>query len=331
MKALVTGGAGFVGRHLIERLLDDGHEVSTIDLPSPVLDEISKQGVQTHSCDLAQAEQLDPCFVGCDVVYHIAAFASPWGPRDKFFAVNVNGTKNVINAARKAGVRRMVQVSSTSAVFDGYTPHEMVDETLEYPIKFLSPYSESKSLAEQFTLMANCKEFQTVSIRPHLIWGPRDQTFLARVIMHAKKGPIFHLAGGKTMTDVTYVTNLVDALVLASTSDKAPGNAYFITNGQPISYGDFIDRILEIFKLPATKGSIPGMPAHYFGAVTEGVWEVLGLKREPLLTRYKVAELIRTHTYKLDKARRDLDYEPRVDNEQGFRELEKWAEAEGMI
>lgn len=329
MKAVVTGGAGFTGRHLVDRLLKDGHDVCALDLPCPELEKLSFTGVKTFACDLSEGGSLSDCFNGKDVVFHVAALASPWGKREKFWAVNVHGTDNVIEACRKAGVKRLVAVSSTSAVFDGYTHHVKADETLPYPRKFLSPYSESKSVGEQHVLEANGRGLETVAIRPHVIWGPRDRTFLGRLVTHAKSGPIMHVGGGLTETDTTYVENLVDALILAAESDKAPGNAYFITNGEPILYRDLINRLLEIMGLPRPRGSIPSRLAYAFGAICEGIWNMFRIKTEPVLTRYKVAELAYTHTYTIDKARRDLNYSPRVSTEEGFTRLAAWVKQEG--
>lgn len=329
MKALVTGGAGFVGRHLVERLLAEGHEVNTVDLVSPMLDEVGELGSRIFGCDLRDAHALGESFKGVDTVFHVAAFASPWGSHEKFWSVNVDGTENVINASKRSGVRRLVAVSSTSAVFDGYTPHVMADETLPYPTKFLSPYSSSKSVGERLVLCANSKELETTVLRPHLIWGPRDKTFLARFLAHARAGPIFHIGGGKTMTDTTYVDNLVEGLVLAAASNKSPGNVYFITNGEPVTYGSFMDRILDIFDLPPARGSIPIPLARGLGIACEGIWSALKLKTEPMLTRYKLAEVTREHTYRIDKAKKDLGYEALVDNQEGFLRMVEWVDKVG--
>jgi nucleoside-diphosphate-sugar epimerase len=330
MEAVVTGGAGFTGRHLVERLLNDGHKVCAIDLDSPNLEDLRSQGSEVLCCDLCLGHDLARHFYGKEVVFHVAALASPWGKRERFFSVNVKGTDNVIDACRKAGVRRLVAVSSTSAVFDGYTHHVNIDESFPYPKKFLSPYSETKSLAEQHVLAANGSCLETVVIRPHVIWGPRDRTFLARLCMHARSGPIMHIGGGLTRTDTTYVENLVDALLLGAESERAPGNAYFITNGESILYRDLINRLLDIMGLPRPRGSIPSRLAFAFGAICEGIWNMFSIKREPVLTRYKVAELAYTHTYNIDKARRDLGYKPRVSTEEGFSRLAAWVREEGL-
>jgi len=330
MKSLVTGAAGFVGGHLVDRLIAEGHEVIALDLPTPRLDAVAESGAETFGCDLCSADGLDDCFEGVDAVFHVAAFASPWGPHEKFWAINVDGTENVINASKRAGVSRMVHVSSTSAVFDGFTPHVMADETLPYPKKFLSPYSSSKCVSERLVLAANSKEFETTVVRPHLIWGPRDATFLARFLPHARKGRILYIGGGKTLTDTTYVANLVEGMMLAAHSAKAPGNAYFITNGEQVRYGDFMDRFLDLFKLPPSKGSIPTPVARAAAFAIEGVWKTLNLKSEPVLARYSLAELIREHTYSIDKANRDLGYEPLVSTDEGYGRMESWIDEQGV-
>ncbi|OGP57306.1 MAG: hypothetical protein A2V67_01280 [Deltaproteobacteria bacterium RBG_13_61_14] len=330
MKVGVTGAAGFVGKHLVERLIKDGHEVAVTDHPRCCFDDFKALGARAFPVDLCERAGLEECFRGAEVVFHVAAFASPWGRREKFWAVNVRGTENVIQACRLAGVRRLVAVSSTAAVFDGYTHHVQADESLPYPTKFLSPYGETKSVAEQRVLAANGPDLETVALRPHLIWGPRDRTFLARLLMHARSGPIYHVGGGATETDTTYVDNLVDGLLLAAQSERAPGRAYFITNGEPVRYGEFISRFLDILEMPQPRGSIPTSLAYGVGAVFEAVWKVFGLKQEPMLTRYKVAELACTHTYKIDRARQDLGYHPRVSNEEGFARLAAWVQEVGV-
>lgn len=330
MQTLVTGGAGFTGRHLVESLMKEGHGVTAIDLPGPAFDRLSESGARAEVCDLCgNGDDLARLCEGKDTVFHVAALASPWGRREAFFKVNVNGTENVIRACRKAGVKRLVAVSSTAAVFDGYTPHVRVDESLPYPTRFLSAYGETKSMAERLVLAANGKNLETVAIRPHVIWGPRDTTFLGRLSTHAQAGPIMHVGGGLTETDTTYVENLVDALILAAGSDRAPGNAYFITNGEPMLYRDLINRLLQIMGFDPPRGSIPKGMAYALGGLCEAAWNIFRIEREPVLTRYKVAELIHTHTYNIDRARHDLGYAPRVSTDEGFERVAAWVKTGG--
>jgi 2-alkyl-3-oxoalkanoate reductase len=330
MKAMVTGGAGFTGRHLVERLVRDGHEVNAVDLPGPGLEALKECDAHPFTCDLAAGRGLAESMEGVDTVFHVAAFASPWGAHEKFWSVNVNGTENVIRACKQAGVRRLVMVSSTSAVFDGKTHHVRIDETQPYPTKFLSPYSSSKCVSERLVLAANSKEFETTVVRPHLIWGPRDKTFLSRFLARAEKYPFYHVAGGDTMTDTTYVENLVEGLVLAGKSERAPGNVYFITDDQPTRYGDFMDKYLEMFNLPPARGSIPGWAASALGVTLEGIWLLFNIDSEPLLSRYQLAEVLCTHTYRIDKAKADLGYQPVVKPADGFARVQAWVDAEGM-
>lgn len=131
------------------------------------------------------------------------------------------------------------------------------------------------------------------------------------------------------MTDTTYVDNLVEGLVLAAASNKSPGNVYFITNGEPVTYGSFMDRILDIFDLPPARGSIPIPLARGLGIACEGIWSALKLKTEPMLTRYKLAEVTREHTYRIDKAKKDLGYETLVDNQEGFLRMVEWVDKVG--
>jgi nucleoside-diphosphate-sugar epimerase len=329
MKTMVTGGTGFLAGHLIDRLLNDGHEVRTLDLPESGVEKLGKSGVEVVECDLRDPEAVTRACRGMEVVFHVAALAAPFGPRELFWGINVIGTENVITGCRAGGVKRLVHVSSPSSVFDG-TDHVDADESLPYPKKFISHYCETKAVSEQRALAANGPDLETVAIRPHAIWGPRDRNLLPRIISRAKAGRMFQIGDGTNIISTLYVKNGVDALMLASGAEAAPGKVYFITNDEPVRVWDFIKRILDHLDLPGPRGTLPYPAAYALGAAMEAAWTFLRLKGEPTLTRYTVAELAKNHSYSIARARKDLGYEPKVGVEQGLEKTFAWIDENGI-
>lgn len=329
MKAMVTGGAGFLAGHLIERLLRDGHEVRTVELPGRPTPELEKWGVDVIKGDLRDPDICARACGGIWVVFHLAALAAPFGPRELFWSTNVTATDNIIAACKMAGVRRLVQVSSASAVCDG-KDHVMADESLPYPKKFLCHYSETKAESEKRVLAANGPELETVVIRPHAIWGPRDHTLFPRIIVRAQQGRLFQIGDGTNEHSLLYVENGVDALISAATAKAAPGKIYFIVDDKPIVLWEFIRRMLKVLKVPAPRRVIPYPAAYAIGAAMEAVYSVMKLKGEPTVTRYVAVKLAKNHSYSSKRARFDLGYWPRVYTEEGLRKVYKWIDEKGL-
>jgi len=235
----------------------------------------------------------------------------------------------VINACKKAGTKRLVHVSSPSAVFDG-RDHILADESLPYPERFFSYYCETKAVSEQRALAVNGPDLETVAIRPHVIWGPRDRNLLPRLISRAKAGRLLQVGDGKNQVSTLYVKNGVDALVLAAESKNAPGKVYFITNDQPVVIWDFIRRVIKDLGLPGPRGKLPYPAAYAMAAAYEAAWKVFRLSGEPVITRYTAAELAKNHTYSIERAKKDLGYKPRVSVEEGLSRVLAWFEEHGM-
>jgi len=329
MKAMVTGGAGFLGSHLVERLKKDGHFVRAVDLPGADFSGLQKQGVEIISGDLRDAGLVDRACAGMELVFHVAALASPWAPRELFWSINVTATDNVISACKMNRVRRLVHVSSPSAVFDG-KEHFMADESLPYPKKFLSHYSETKAVSEQHVLAANGPDLETVVIRPHAIWGPGDRHLLPRVIARAKAGKMFQVGDGENLVSNLYVENAVDALLLAAGAKAAAGKAYFITDAEPVKIWELVRRILSELGVPGPRGVIPFWAAYSLAAVQELVWKLFQLEGEPNITRYTVSELAKNHTYSIEAAKKDLGYVPRVSAQEGLAKTLAWLRESGI-
>jgi nucleoside-diphosphate-sugar epimerase len=329
VKVMVTGGAGFLAGHLIECLLQEGHDVRTVELPDHVTSELEDRDTEIVRGDLRDPDVCARSCEGMEIVFHLAALASSFGPRDRFWSINVTATDNVIAACKRAGVRRLVQVSSASAICDG-KDHIMADESLPYPKKFLCHYSETKAISEQRALAANGSDLEAVVIRPHAVWGPRDHTLLPRIIARAQRGRLSQIGDGENEFSMLFVHNGVDALALAITAEAAPGKVYFITDEERVKLWDFIRTMLDGLNIPAPRRAISFRTAYALGSAMEAAYSILKLKGEPTITRYTAVKLAKNHSYSIARARADLGYQPKVSVEEGLRKMYEWVDEKGL-
>jgi nucleoside-diphosphate-sugar epimerase len=323
MRALVTGGGGFLGGAIVRRLRASGNQVRSLSRGHyPALDAL---GVEQVRGDLADPAAVCQAAVGCDIVFHVAARAGLGGPYIDYHQSNVVGTDNVLAACRRLGIRRLVYTSSPSVVFNGHDM-EGVNESTPYPRHFEAAYPRSKAVAEQHVLRANGGTLATVSLRPHLIWGPGDNHIIPRILARARSGRLRRIGRESKQTDSVYIDNAADAHVLAANrlEPGAPiaGKAYFISQGEPLPLWDLINGILHAAGLPPVERSIPYRVAYAAGCVLELAYAILRRRDDPLLTRFLVDEMSTAHWFDLSAARRDLDYEPRVSVREGLRRLQ---------
>ena len=211
MKALVTGGGGFLGRAIVERLVARGDTVRSFsrgDYP-----ELRQLGVQIVRGDIADREAVVAACHGCDVIFHVAAKAGIWGRFEDYHRANVVGTENVLAGCSAHGIARLVYTSSPSVVFHG-ADMEGVDESAPYPDAYHAHYPKTKAVAERRVLAANGPNLATVALRPHLIWGPRDNHLVPRIIRRA--GSLRRIGAEDKRVDCVYIDNAADAHVLAA-------------------------------------------------------------------------------------------------------------------
>ena len=256
-----------------------------------------------------------------DVVFHVAAIAGLWGRRRLFWEINVTGTRNVINACRAARVKKLVFTSSPSVVF-GEEELCGVDESQPYPDRYLAAYPQTKAEAEQMVLVANAPDLATVALRPHLIWGPGDPHLLPRVIARARAGRLVQVGDGENLVDVTYIDNAAAAHLNAADSlspgSPCAGRAYFISQGEPVRLWPWLNDILEAVSAPRVTKSISYRTARRLGGILEATYRLLGIRREPRLTRFLAAQLAHSHYFDITAARRDLGYRPVVSMAEGL-------------
>lgn len=325
MRALVTGGGGFLGGAIVSKLLARGDRVRSFsrgDYPA-----LREQGVELARGDLCDSAAVRAAASGCDVVYHVAAKAGFWGSFDEYRRANVDGTRNVLDACRALGIARLVYTSTPSVVYAG-GDIEGGNESLPYPARFEAAYPETKARAEQSVLAANSPELATVALRPHLVWGPGDNHLIPRLVERARQGTLVRIGRRPCLIDTVYVDNAADAHLLAADrlapGSRAAGRAYFISNGEPIPCAQMIDLVMEAAGLPPLRRSISPWLARMLGALAEDAHRLLRRRGEPRLTRFLVSQLSTAHWFDISAARKDLGYEPSVSIEQGMRKLADW-------
>ena len=308
MKILVTGGGGFVGGYVIERLLARGYAVRSIGRSSQP--QLEAQGVEVVCGDLTDAPAVSAACEGVDAVFHVAARAGVWGSWESYYQPNVIGTRNVVAACQQQGVERLIYTSTPSVVFTGQ-PIRGGDESLPYGKNWLCHYAHTKAIAEAEALAANSESLKIVALRPHLIFGPGDPHLLPRVIESVQAGRLKIIGDGKSRVDVSYVGNVTDAHLDAFDALAAgtgAGQAYFISQGESVELWPWVNSILEgLGHAPLTK-QVPLPVAYAVGALCEGLWKVLGRRNEPPITRFVAVELAKDHYFDISAARRDLGY-----------------------
>ena len=323
MRCLVTGGGGFLGRYIVEQLLDRGDSVRTFSRGDyPALREI---GAETVVGDIRNRQQVSDACNSMDAVFHTAAIAGIWGPREKFFGINTEGTSNVIAGCREHGIGKLVFTSSPSVTFDG-RDQKNVNESAPYPKTWMCSYPETKALAEQEVLAANgTHEMATCALRPHLIWGPRDSHLIPRLLDRAKSGKLRIVGDGKNLVDMVYVENAAAAHLQAcdrlNGDSPVAGRAYFISQGEPVNCWDWINDILALAGLPKLEKRISYPAAVRVGSVLESVYRLLRIQSEPRMTRFLAAQLATDHYFDLTRAREDFGYDPQISTEEGMRRL----------
>lgn len=320
MRALVTGGGGFLGSAILRQLHARG-ERSLRSYSRQRYPQLDALGVEQFAGDLTDREVLMRAADGCDTVFHVAAKAGVWGRYRAYHAANVVGTENVLEVCRRCGVGRLVYTSSPSVVH-GKGDIEGGEESLPYPAHYETAYPETKAIAERMVLAANGNGLLTVALRPHLIWGPGDPHLIPRLLMRARAGKLRRIGAGNKLVDTVFVENAAHAHLLAAAQlvpgSPACGKAYFITNGEPRPLWDFINHILEAANLPPVTRGVPFWLAYAAGAVMEWGHKFFRLSGEPPMTRFVARQLSTAHWYRIDAARQDLGYEPLVSIDQGL-------------
>jgi len=314
MDILITGGTGFLGQHLTRTLLAHGHNVRIAGRDFTQVAPLIAAGATPVQADLHDEVAVRSACKGADVAYHVGALSAAWGKRSDFYATNVGGTQAVLAGCRHYGVKRLIYVSSPSVIFDGRDQYS-ITEDVPYPRRFASTYSLTKKLGEDLVNAAS-NSMNTIIVRPKAIFGPGDRTLLPQLIAAARQQRLPQIGDGRNLVDLTYVDNVVHALLLALDAHAAIGKIYTITNNEHIPLWDVIRQVLRQLALPTNLRQI-ALPVA-LAAATFMEARAWATGQEPLLTRYSAAILARTQTYNITAARRDLGYAPQVSVAEGI-------------
>ncbi len=322
-KVLVTGGGGFLGGAIVRLLVKRGDQVRSFSRSN--YPELTSMGVEQIKGDVGDKNAIETACKGIDLVFHVAAKPGVWGDYSDYYRTNVTGTENVITGCIKNDVSRLIYTSSPSVIFDG-TDMEGVDESVPYPERFHAHYPKTKAIAEQSVLKATSNNLLTIILRPHLIWGPRDNHLVPRIIERATR--LKKVGSGRNLVDTTYIDNAAEAHVLAADmlgkNHKLSGNIYFISQDEPVPMWDMVNAILKTGGLEPVKRWIPQKAAWVIGALFEFAYKTFNISGEPQMTRFVADELATAHWFDISAAKKDLGYVPRISIEEGLKRLEEW-------
>jgi len=322
MNAMVTGGGGFIGSALVGELIKKGFKVTSFsqgDYPG-----LRKIGVKPIRGNLSDQDSVIKASKNIDIIFHVAAKAGSNGDYSEFYETNVTGTENIINACKINKIPYLIFTSSASVVFDG-KDIEGSDESLPYPAHPASYYTATKAMAEKLILNANSDSLKTLSLRPHLVYGPGDNHLLPGIILKAAYGRLRRIGNCRNIVDVSYIDNVVAAHINAAQAilndPDTGGQAYFISNGEPVLLWDFLDMILQVSGLGPVKKSVPVWIAMVISHLTQTFHEVFYKDQESLITPFIVSELVHSHWFNINKARKYLNYNPVISNSEGLKRL----------
>ena len=312
--AFVTGGSGFVGGALIERLRREGWDVRALARSERAAERVRELGAEPVMGDLDDLHIED-----CEIAFHAAAKVEDFGDPADFDRINVQGTRNVVAACKAGGVRRLVHVGTEAALMAGQ-PLVNVDESA--PLRPDSPalYSSSKARAEQLVRAANGDALETVVVRPRFVWGRGDTTLLPQIVEMVRKGRFRWVGGGRHLSAMTHIDNTVEGLWLAATRGPA-GGVWFVTDGEPVEFREFLTAMVGTQGVEIPDKSVPAPVAGAAARVSEALWRRLKRPGAPPLTRFAVWVSSQECTIDISRAERELGYRPVTTREEGLREM----------
>lgn len=328
MHNLVTGGTGFLGSHLVESLLARGEPVRALVRPGSNTVLLEQLGVELVTGSLDHRDTLNAATVGVNRVYHCAALAADWGPWAAFETANVRGVRNLLDASLAAGIEKFIHISTTDVY--GH-PDYPVDEQAPYRLRGW-PYGDTKIRGEQLVWDYHRQHDLPVTvIRPVNIYGPRSMTFVGEIVELLQKGKMVHIGVADKPAGLAYVGNVVDLILLAADANNSVGQAYNASDGSTVSWRTYVNLLADISSVPEPRIAIPRRLGYGLGWAMEKGYGLLNIRLRPLLTRMAVELFATNQGFPIDKASRELDYEPRVEFSAGMEKVETWLRETGTI
>lgn len=327
MKILVTGGTGFTGKALVLRLLKEGHEVTALDYKEGLrTEELRKAGAKVVIGTVVDRDVVAKCMKGQEIVHHLAAaFREMNVPDEFYYNVNVNGTKNCLEAAAAEGVRKFVYCSTCGV-------HGNIDNPPggeDAPIQPADYYQKTKYLAEPIVAEYSKKGMKTVTLRPAAIYGPGDPERFYMIFRRVAKGRFPMFGNGKTLYHPLYIDNLVDAFLLAQDPDRGNGQSYLIADEEYFPIEELVKRVAKALNVDVKIPHYPVWPVVVVGHIVEKACKPFRIT-PPIFPR-RVDWYRQNRAFKIEKAKRDLGYRPRVGIDEGLKATAEWYKAEGML
>ncbi len=321
-RILISGVNGFIGSNLTEKLLADGHDVAGIVRKTSDLSFIKDMNIELFQGDISDKSSLDKAMKNIDIVIHVAGYASDWGPYEKFYKINVEGTQNMAKSAAENGVKRFVHISTVA--LHGFPNKRNLDESAPMA-DTIFPYNETKKLAEKWIFkFADTTDMEITAIRPGNVYGPKDHTFIEKYLEALENGKGGYIDDGRHWTCPVYVENLADGIAKACFSPNAPGEAFIITDGLDITWREFTEKLCEEAGIKKPKLSTPFYIGYTLAWLMEAVYKLFKISTPPLLTRYRISNGGRDYHFSIEKARKLLDYNPPVPFDEAIKRTVAW-------
>jgi nucleoside-diphosphate-sugar epimerase len=319
VRVLVTGASGLLGREVARLLVGQGHTVTTFQRRAAGVD-----GATDLPGSVTDDDAVRRAVAGAEGVIHLAAKVSFTGHAADFHAVNVEGTRRLLRAARESGVRDLVFVSSPSVANSGAAIAGLGAEPAD-PARAHGDYSRTKAAAELLALAGDTPEFRVAAVRPHIVWGPGDTQLVERVLERAARGRLPLLDAGAALIDTTYVDNAASAIVAGlHRMEHVHGRAIVVSNGEPRPVGELLAGICAAGGVPAPRWRVPGRLARAAGSLVEKAWIRSGREDEPPMTRFLAEQLSTAHWFDQRETRELLDWTPAVPLDEGLARLAEY-------
>ncbi len=327
MNVLITGATGLLGSHLIQELQERGERIRALVLPVENADRLLRQGVEVVRGDITDASTLPPAVENIDLIFHLAGMMGVWRPLSDYRLVNVTGSENLYKAAQKANVRRFVHTSSHTVYGLGYGRFMTENDPLRPDP---DPYSITKAEGDRLIrrLMLT-SDMETVILRPGTFFGPYDRLHFGRMAQKTKDGKAMIVGKGDNALPFCYVSDVVQGFMLAGYHENAPGNVYNITNDRPLTQLEMYNAIADAVGGVRPKIHLPYLPIYYGSIVAERVVARV-TRTKPVVTELGALMFGSDNRHSVEKARRELGYEPKVDLLEGIKLSAEWFNAGGM-